>query len=252
MARVSITIPSTQSTTKRLNRLTGLRRNPVSVLFLSLLCIIVLVFAAGQVSLSARFADFQYWARQIEGGRTVDRELLKRLVNSTDTVGVKIECQSNIVRPFLTILLSYLDQVNPNIDYEEWSRSLQLAEGFVQHALSCSPTDGNLWARYAMIRQVSAEQPEELARIVGNSQRYSPAEENAISARFLLYNRLTDASLLAISKPFERDIKILCSSPAEALRKKLQIPTGRLTKLIKDLSPSCPTIGGMVPSSTIH
>lgn len=227
----------------------GLRRNPMSVFFLGLLCLMVLIFAAGQVSLYARFADLQYWARQIETGRVVDRELLNRLVSSSDRQSVGSECQTNIVRPFLTILLSYLDQVNPNTDYEEWSRSLQLAEGFVQHALSCSPTDGNLWARYAMIRQASAEQPQELSRILGNSQRYTPAEENAISARYLLYNRLTDASLISVSKQLAQDIETLCSVPAEKLRSKLQAPSKRLAKSIKEVAPSCPTIGNVVPSN---
>lgn len=227
----------------------GLRRNPLSVFFLGLLCVSVLVFGAGQVSLYARFADLQYWARQIESGRVVDRELLNRLVSSSDRQGVGNECQTNIVRPFLTILLSYLDHVDPNTDYEEWLRSLQLAEGFVQHALSCSPLDGNLWARYAMIRQASAEQPQELSRILGNSQRYSPAEENAISARYLLYNRLTDASLKSISKQLAQDIEILCSVPAEKLRSKLQAPSKRLAKLINAVASSCPTIGNVVPSN---
>lgn len=230
----------------------GFRRNPVSVVVLGLLCFIVFVFAAGQVSLFARFADLQHWARQIENGRTVDREMLKRLVSSNYTLGFRNECQSNIVRPFLTVLLSYLDQINPNIDYEEWSRSLQLTEVYLQHALSCSPTDGNLWARYAMIRQASAEQPQELSRMLGNSQRYSPAEENAVSARYLLYNRLTDASLMTIYKPLGEDIKILCSSPAEKLRRKLQAPSTRLATFIREVAPACPTIGNVVPKPKVE
>lgn len=223
--------------------LAGLRQNPISVILLGILACCVFLYAADQVARYARYADLQYWARQIEKGKPVEAKTLDRLISDSYKSNIEKECQSAFVKPFLTVLLANMDKHNPNVDYERWFQALQLTDTFLQHTLSCLPTDGNLWARYAMIRQASAEQPEEISRLLSLSKAYSPAEENALSARYFLYNRLTEASLASAAAPLGDDLKILCSSMAEKLRSRLPAPNTRVSKVIEKITPSCPAIG---------
>ncbi len=221
----------------------GFRRNPYSVTVLGIMAVCLCLYAVDQVVHYARFADLQYWARQIEKGRPLELSALDRLVSETYDRGIEQECQSAFVKPFLTVLLAGLDARNPNSEYEKWFEALGQTEQFLRHTLSCLPTDGNLWVRYAMVRQASAEQSDEIHRLVGLSQRYSPAEENAITARYFLYNRLTNMTLEKISIEVRKDVEILCSPSAAFLRVKIPAPKPQLAKMIGAISPSCSISG---------
>ncbi len=111
-------------------------------------------------------------------------ERARSLVSETYDRGIEQECQSAFVKPFLTVLLAGLDARNPNSEYEKWFEALGQTEQFLRHTLSCLPTDGNLWVRYAMVRQASAEQA---MKSIGWSvflKDILQPRENAITARY--------------------------------------------------------------------
>lgn len=220
----------------------GLRRNPYSVLLLTALAVCLCLFSIKEIRLYSRFADLQYSASQIEKGRPVELTALERLIGDTYKLDIENVCHSTFVKSFLTVLLASLDTSDQKLDYEKWFEALSRTEKFLRHALICLPTDGNLWARYAMVRQASAEQPEEIHRLISLSQRYSPAEENAIIARYFLYNRLTDASLVEVSAELGKDLEILCLPSSGTLRGTIRPPKPRLLKMMAQLAPSCPVL----------
>lgn len=224
------------------SRSTGFRRNPCEILFLLFISICFCVFSIEKIILYSKFANLQYRAQQIERGLSVEAAALDRLIIETYASGIESQCQSAFVKPFLTILLASLDTRDPNSDYDRWFEALNRTENFLRHAISCLPTDGNLWARYAMVRQASAEQSEELDRLLSLSQKYSPSEENAITARYFLYNRLTNTSLLRVSALINKDVEIICSASAATLRRKIPAPKPRLVEIIKQIAPSCPIV----------
>jgi hypothetical protein len=135
--------------------------------------------------------------------------------------------------------LARLDQQNQDADYEAWSTAVTQAERVAGYALTCSPTNGNFWLRFAMVRQAISEQPEQIAHLVTFSQLYAPVEENVIAARFRLYNRLTQNTLRLLSSPLQSDLRIICQPQQAAFRKRLPTPGPLILPELKELDPNC-------------
>jgi hypothetical protein len=225
------------------HRLVGIRQNPLSVIVFGILAFGIIFMAAEQVFRYGKYGDLQYWARNLEKGDDVQTAMLDHLAERAHGLVRDKECQGPFIKSVLTIVLNDLDRHSPNGDYEAWSRAIRQNDEFLQHALSCLPTNGNFWVRFAMVRQAINEQPSEVARLVTLSQLYSPAEEDAIVARYNLYNRLTDASLQVSAAPLVDDLKILCSPTGERLRTRLAASRIKLQQAIARLAPGCPAIG---------
>jgi hypothetical protein len=90
-----------------------------------------------------------------------------------------------------------------------------------------------------MVRQAVGEQPEEIAKLVTLSQLYAPAEENTIAARFRLYNRLTQPSLILAAAPLKADLAVVCTLKGAALRKRLPSPNPVLAGEVLSIAPDC-------------
>lgn len=118
-------------------------------------------------------------------------------------------CRSDLLSAGLKATLKDLDFQNSYSDYEAWSQQMISADRFLTHALSCRPTDGDLWVRLSMVRWSIGELPEEQANLMRMSYQYAPAEQNIIRARLVQWARLSGTSLKALQTELTGDIQVM-------------------------------------------
>lgn len=119
------------------------------------------------------------------------------------------ECRADILRAGLTVMLANLDRQNSFHRYEAWAAAMTDGDAYVVHAIGCTPTDGDLWARLAMIRLAIAENPDELAWLMQRSIEYAPAEYAVLVPRFVVWRKASAASLAAAQDAVEADLLTL-------------------------------------------
>lgn len=224
--------------------MTGLRKRPKFVIALTALLVFVLFLSFIQVQRHAQFNALRYWAGKIEQGQPVSPAIIAAFTPVVTALIETGECQERFLKAGLTLALLDVDDADPDVYYESWSASLQRAERLARHALSCLPTDGNIWLRLAMLRQAIAEQPGDIARFVTLSQLYSPAEEAVVVGRYLLYTKLTHGTLELLNEAFRQDLQIICSPEFGHRRRELLPASGpRVMDMILRTVPNCPPIG---------
>ncbi|MBP2444496.1 hypothetical protein JOH51_001935 [Rhizobium leguminosarum] len=113
-------------------------------------------------------------------------------------------CRSDIVAPGVTLVLAQLDRQNINLDYDAWAAAASGARHFLQHALSCMPTNSNFWLRLAAVQSVIAEEPLSMAGMM--KLALAPHDESMILTRFYFWNDFTDATLSAAKTALNSDL----------------------------------------------
>ncbi|XAZ20975.1 hypothetical protein LVY75_03150 (plasmid) [Sinorhizobium sp. B11] len=190
-ARVALSVPS-----------------PLSVLF-SLTVIALLAFAIADIRQSARFADIFLVAERLEQSGQISPETLARTAADTDTIVSGDYCRSDIVMAGTTLVLNRLDTANEITGYEAWAKAADDAERYMRHAVSCTPSDSNLWLRLAIVRAVIAQEPKAISRLMTMSARLAPSDELALLARFYFWNHLNITTLENARTTVESDVSLL-------------------------------------------
>lgn len=228
----------------------GIRRNPLLVGAVTAFSLVVLSLSAVQISRFVRFGDLPYLARQLQRKEPVARQAIAASVSQAEALRTEGVCQSEFVKGGMSILLADLDYQDQDKDYESWAMALERADKFARFALGCLPTDGNLWLRLAMVQQTIVEEPEEVAKLVTFSQLYTPADENVIVGRYLLYNRVTARTLMLLSEPLASDLRIICSDQNKSLRRRLLAPGPLVTQQLAVMIPDCDPVGTQIIGKT--
>ncbi|MBB4526541.1 UNVERIFIED_ORG: hypothetical protein M2435_006612 [Rhizobium sophorae] len=179
----------------------------LSVLFL-LTSSALLVFAVADIRQSAQFADIFLVAKRLEQSGKVSPEILARTAANTDAIVSGDYCRSDIVMAGATLVLTRLDTANQITDYNAWVRASNEAERYMRHAVSCMPTESNLWLRLAIVRAVIVQEPRAIARLMIESAWLAPVDEVALSARVYFWNRLHQATLEEARTSVESDISL--------------------------------------------
>lgn len=182
--------------------------SPLSLLFF-VTAIALLIFAVSDIRQSARFADVFLVAERLEQSGQVSPETLTKTTAMTDMIVSGDYCRSDIVMAGTTLVLNRLDTADEITGYDAWLRASDGAERFMRHAVSCMPTESNLWLRLAMVRSVIVQEPKAIARFVDMSARLAPADEVALLARVYFWNRLHAATLEAARKSLQGDVNLL-------------------------------------------
>jgi len=182
--------------------------SPLAVLFI-LTAITLLTFAVADIRQSARFADIFLVATRLEQSEQVSSETLARTAADTDTIVSGDYCRSDIVMAGTTLVLNRLDTANEITGYEAWSKAADHAERYMRHAVSCMPTESNLWLRLAIVRAVIAQEPKSTARLMAMSARLAPADELALLARLYFWNHLNATTLENAQTTVESDVSLL-------------------------------------------
>ena len=194
--------------------MTGLADRSVRI-FGSCACIAVLVLALYSVVLDARSANYVTAAERLEANEPVPSDIVARLAAEVFRSGLATSCRPDIVEAAATLVLSNLDSASEGRK-EKAIGALKKADRHLQVLLSCSPTDGNLWARLAMVETALDAPDERTGRMLQLSGQLSPFEPGALHARLAYWavwpeNRSREAGVA-----LRRDIATLAGEMAPA------------------------------------
>ena len=187
----------------------GVRRAPFLSCCFLLLAGMSLTLAIRELHYSIQFADMFVVAKQIEQGGAVSTKSLSRVAGMPEEVIAGGYCRSDIVMAATTIVLRQIDAADQASDYEGWFSAVTTAEKFLQHALSCMPTNRNLWLRFAVVKAVIAEDPEATAQVMAQSVKLAPADQTTLLARLYFWNRFSEATLKSSGPLVEQDLDLL-------------------------------------------
>jgi len=179
-----------------------------SVLFL-LTAVALLVFAVNDIRQSARFADVFLIAERLEQSEQVSPETLAKTAANADDIVSGDYCRSDIIMAGTTLVLNRLDVANEITGYDAWVKAADDAERYMRHAVTCMPTESNLWLRLAIVRAVIVQEPTATARLMNMSAWLAPADEVALLARLYFWNRLNVTTLENARTSVESDMNLL-------------------------------------------
>ncbi len=209
MAQVNITTRDTHRTiTKHRPTVRRQRKYSFSLAVFGLACLVFLVMGIGQLRQTSHFGSLFPLAEKLEGKAVVSSEIVSRYAKLSDEIRAGGYCRSDIVMAGATVILADLDRQDQDADYDAWAEALSRGERYFEHAISCTPTNGNYWLRLAMIRWAIAERPDEIATLMRESVSVAPAEQNVLMARLYFWNRLSAVTLEAASGSVENDVRI--------------------------------------------
>lgn len=172
---------------------------------------LVVVFLAFQdLRQRLRFTDMSRTAIRIERGAAVGADQISRTGALADALVGRNVCLSDVVKAGATVALTRLDRTDQINAFPQWVDIADRTDAYLLHALSCLPTNGNLWLRLAMVRQAVAEVPASLERLVQLSQLYAPAEADVLRTRLLMLNRLSPVGMSALAPIWKADVKVAC------------------------------------------
>lgn len=157
-----------------------------------------------------RFVDAGRLASWIERGGIVGSETILRTGGRLESLTAQGVCQSDAVKAGATLALSRLDHTDQINAFPQWVETADRTDAYLVHALSCLPTNGNLWLRLAMVRHAIAEVPASLEHLVQLSQLYAPAEADVLRARLLMFNRLSPVGMSALAPIWKTDVNVAC------------------------------------------
>ncbi|MEA3535436.1 hypothetical protein [Rhizobium sp. CC-YZS058] len=175
------------------------------------LCIVLLAWMVLREEVEAE--PFVSLAQRIESGKTVDPNYVIDLADTVLAFPQDGRCASQTVKAGLTILLKRLDTLDPKAQAPAFFEALAQTRAYVDHALACTPADGNLWLRRAMISLAEGRNPELVRADMERSHRFAPAEQKVLGGRFAVWNRLPITELSRSTPVLLADLKVICRSP---------------------------------------
>ncbi|MBO3762227.1 hypothetical protein [Ciceribacter sp. L1K22] len=181
--------------------------------------------AARELAASVRFASISYLSDRLQDGAQLDAAVLSRYAREAMAVSNDGVCRSDIVGDGLRVILADLDRQNSFARYDAWAAAMENADRYIKHAIGCSPSDGNLWLRLAMVRWAIAEQPPLLSFLLQQSVRYAPANGEVVKARFIVWRKASEQTLDLAADALNADLRtLLLYAPAWEAARTLKDP----------------------------
>lgn len=162
--------------------------------------------AVQNINAQRRYFDVIHLARNFEQGAPVSPQAIHAYLGEARSMVDAKECRSDLLGDGLTIILADLDGYDSATSGESRTASLEAADRFIVHVLSCTPTDGDAWARLAIVRQALGKDPSKLAALLERSSWYAPAEGTTLSARLEVWRRATEDILVTAAPTLDHDI----------------------------------------------
>lgn len=165
---------------------------------------VAFILSLNALTQSFRFADIIAKSDQ----RLTAAPSLTWVNRAMKRVVVREECRSDILSIGLALLLRTLDHSDPDKDFDAWQALISQATTYLEHAIRCSPADGNLHARFAYIALQSGAADDTILAAINRSVVLSPADSPVVRFRFAIWRRAS-AELLHSARPaLEHDLLI--------------------------------------------
>ena len=210
--------------------------------YVATIAIIPFIYLAFQnFKAERRYVNVVYLADNLSRGIPVSGQVAHEFVGEALSLVDAGECRSDLLDAALTVVLNDLDASTAMAPGDTDIDSLNVADHFLRHVLSCTPTDGDAWARLAMIRRGLGAQPSELAALLERSSWYAPSEGTTLRARLELWRTAPDDLLLGAESALDHDIlTVLTYFPFKASASVLAGGTQRFRDRVIAVSASLP------------
>lgn len=193
-------------------------------------------------------ADIKYIASLIESDSNLGLATLNMFIGKVYAFADRNECRSDILSAGSSVILTDLDRMSAAGESNKISDALRYADRYFSHALSCTPTNGDTWARLAMVRLALGASPTEVASLLEKSRQFAPADGATLAARISVWTVAPEPTLeraggaldwdiaLAFSRFSTSDLVEAFSQSSAALRKRLiavanSLPPDRVQRL---------------------
>lgn len=167
------------------------------------------ILAVRELYASIRAASISIVAERIERGGAVSDDVTSRYASQIAGMTGGYYCRSDIVAAGVTLVLSQLDRQNANVNYGAWAAAAAGARNYLQHAVSCMPTNSNFWLRLAAIQSTIAEEADSIAGMMGRSVVLAPYDQSMVLSRFYFWNEFTEGTLSASKAALNTDLTTL-------------------------------------------
>ncbi|MEO7220984.1 MAG: hypothetical protein ABIY37_00780 [Devosia sp.] len=117
-------------------------------------------------------------------------------------------CRLPIVRAGVTTLLAQAEATKSVNDKSVWLTATQRAAEMIDHAVRCSPADGEMWGRAAQISQANSDWTKMLARL-SLSQRLAPADDAVLRTRIDAWASLPSFLATRADESLRSDVRIV-------------------------------------------
>lgn len=117
-------------------------------------------------------------------------------------------CRSPIVRAGVATLFAEAEQKKSSGDESAWSAATQRAAKMIDHAVTCIPTDGEMWGRAAQVSRASTDWPNMLARL-SLSRCLAPADDEVLRTRIEAWASLPPFLAARADDSLSADIRIV-------------------------------------------
>lgn len=154
--------------------------------------------------------------------------------------GLRRSCRTDILEAVVSVIERDVDfQFSAN--KEDWPAALLRLERVLRGALTCTPTDGDLWMRLAVARWFAGGSADEQLSLMTLSQAYSPANLDTVRKRLLHWSAVTRPMAALGEDLIRRDIRtVLLYAPERDV-------TGTLHDLPAHLQPLVRSEAEVVP-----
>lgn len=192
------------------------RYRTIPVIAVVALSLVMVFLAARQITANARFSGLLQLSDAVDRGSNISPEAFDRYLPDTVAIVNEDICRQDILNAGKKVVMRDLDRRNPLID-PHWNEVVASAQRYIRHGLSCLPTDGDLWLRLAMLREVEAAPGDEIAALMQQSQMLDPASGPLIVTRMSLWSRLPETVLQAAGPSFSTDLATLCAKQPQSV-----------------------------------
>lgn len=170
-----------------------------------------LFLAWENINAERQASDVKYISSLAQLNREINPESLHRFVTDVYALAERNECRSDILQAGTAVILADLDQISAAADHDKLVGPLKSADGYFSHSLSCAPTNGDTWARLAMIRLALGAPPIQIASLLERSRQFAPAEGGTLVARLAIWTRTSEATLNLASGALDWDLRLAFS-----------------------------------------
>lgn len=146
---------------------------------------------------------------RLNQGEPVTAALIDSLANGSEFAASLQQCRSDVLDAALTIQLNHLDGVNRAVDDERWQDAMAKALSLVEHAERCTPGDGNLWLRDAMLVHAVAEQPAAIVQRLELSANLIPNYMPVVLTRLGFLSSTTADTQAASTRLLDDDLRMM-------------------------------------------
>lgn len=160
---------------------------------------------------SIELSSVSVLADRLRNEQGIDFRTLQKVALQLGQDTSLISCRRDSLASALTVHLAYLDRLDETDNYDVWAKGIEQASTFVAAAIQCSPADGNLWLRLAMLRQAEVSLPAEIADLMGQSVELSPAQINVLLARLEVWRKMDSRGLELAEADLKSDVSRLLS-----------------------------------------